>query len=139
MDSADTPLAVHSLNSGHHHQRRYCGTGEIQQQARPISSGHSCLAPAHRPVLVRAAVCQQVAGPRMKQTDPPEAQQLRFQCHCIKILDSLMSASRFPDVQNKIPCQSSGSSPEIAGKLLNGPHFWQKKHRERLMGGEPSL
>ena len=62
MDSADPPLAVHSLHSGRHHQRRYCGTGEVQQQAGPIGSGHTRLAPGHRPVFVRAAVRQQVAG-----------------------------------------------------------------------------
>jgi hypothetical protein len=62
MDSADPPLGVHRLHSGRHHQRRYCGTGEVQQQAGSIGSGYTCLAPAHRPVLVRAAVCQQVAG-----------------------------------------------------------------------------
>ena len=31
MDSADPPLAVRRLHSGRHHQRRYCGTGEVQQ------------------------------------------------------------------------------------------------------------
>jgi hypothetical protein len=69
MVSANPPLAVHRLHGGRHHQRRYCGTGEVQQQAGPIGSGHTCLAPDHRPVFVRAAVRQQAAGigrPRMK-------------------------------------------------------------------------
>ena len=30
MDSADPPLGVRRLHSGRHHQRRYCGTGEVQ-------------------------------------------------------------------------------------------------------------
>ena len=62
MVSAGAPLALHSLHSSRHHQRRYCGTGEVQQQAGPIGSGHTRLAPGHRPVFVRAAVRQQVAG-----------------------------------------------------------------------------
>jgi hypothetical protein len=52
MGSADAPLVVHRLHSGRHHQRRYCGTGEVQQQAGPIGSGHTCIAPAYWPVLV---------------------------------------------------------------------------------------
>src|ERR1700683_5180358 len=43
MDSADPPLGLHNLHSGRHHQWRYRGTGEIQQQAGPIGSGHTCL------------------------------------------------------------------------------------------------
>ena len=69
MDSADSPLGVHSFHRGGHYQRHYSGTGKVQQSTGPIGSGHTFPASVYRPVPVRAALCQEVAGigrPRMK-------------------------------------------------------------------------
>ena len=61
MGSADPPLAVHGLYGGRHHQRRRRGTEEVFQPVGPFGGVPAGVAIGHGPVLVRAAVCLQVA------------------------------------------------------------------------------
>ena len=61
MDSADPRLAVHGLYGGSHREHRGRSTEEVQHLGGPLGGGSARLSPFHRSVLVRAAVCQQVA------------------------------------------------------------------------------
>src|SRR5262245_52473115 len=61
MDSADPPLAVHGLYGGRHRQHRGNSTEEVQHRGGPLGSGPARLPLFRRSVLVRVAVCQQVA------------------------------------------------------------------------------
>ena len=61
MGSADPPLAVDCLYVGSHRQRRRRGTEEVYGLGGPPGAAPARLAPVHRSVLVRAAVCRQVA------------------------------------------------------------------------------
>src|SRR5216684_8937212 len=61
MGSADPPLAVHCLYGGRHGQHRRRGTEEVYRLGGPLGAAPARLAPVHRSVLVRAAVCRQVA------------------------------------------------------------------------------
>src|SRR5438445_8438120 len=58
MDSADPPLAVHGLYGGRHRQHRRRSTEQVHELGGGVPAR---LAPLHRSVLVRAAVCHQVA------------------------------------------------------------------------------
>src|SRR5947208_9325264 len=60
MGSADPPLAVHCLYGGGHRQPRRRGTEEVYLLGGPLGAAPARLAPVHRSVLVRAAVCHQV-------------------------------------------------------------------------------
>src|SRR5260370_39018578 len=61
MDSADAPLAIHGLYGGRHRQHHRHSTEEVHRRGGPIGGGPARLAIFHRSVLVRAAVCRQVA------------------------------------------------------------------------------
>src|SRR6516162_5653685 len=61
MGSADPPLAVHCLYGGRDRQHRRRGTEEVYRLGGPLGAAPARLAAAHRLVLVRAAVCHQVA------------------------------------------------------------------------------
>ena len=65
MDSADPPLAVHRLYGDRHRQLRRPGTGgDASALGDLLAAAPARLAPVHRSVLVRAAVCHQVAQRR---------------------------------------------------------------------------
>ena len=62
VDSADPPLAVHCLYGDRHRQLRRLGAGdEPPPLGDLLAAAPARLAPVHRSVLVRAAVCHQVA------------------------------------------------------------------------------
>src|SRR5947209_1933896 len=61
MDSADPPLAVHGLYGGRYCQRCRDSTKEVHELGGPLGGGPARLAICYRSVLVRAAVCRQVA------------------------------------------------------------------------------
>src|ERR1700676_5544529 len=61
VGSADPPLAVHCLYGGRHRQHRRGGTEEVYRLGGPLGAAPARLAPVHRSVLVRAAVCRQAA------------------------------------------------------------------------------
>src|SRR6185295_12084801 len=61
MGSADPPLAVHCLYAHRHRHLRRLGTGEAYRLGELRAAAPARLAPVHRSVLVRAAVCHQVA------------------------------------------------------------------------------
>ncbi len=61
MDSADPPLGVHGIYGGSHHQHRRHSTQEVHPLGGTLGGGPARLAIFHRHVLVRAAVCRQVA------------------------------------------------------------------------------
>src|ERR1700758_2880877 len=61
MGSANPPLAVHCLHGGRHHQRRRCGTKEVHGLAGTLSGVSACFTIFPRSVLVRAALCREVA------------------------------------------------------------------------------
>src|SRR6201996_2360695 len=61
MGSADSPLAVHCLYSGRDHQRGRSGNEEVYGRVGTHGGVRARLAFFERDVLVRAAVCRQVA------------------------------------------------------------------------------
>jgi hypothetical protein len=61
MDSADAPLAVHGLYGGGDNQHRRHRTKEVYELDGSVGGGPARLAVFYRSVLVRAAVCRQVA------------------------------------------------------------------------------
>jgi hypothetical protein len=61
MVSADPPLAVHCLYGGRHRQHRGRGYRQVCRLGGLLGAAPARLAPVHRSVLVRAAVCHQVA------------------------------------------------------------------------------
>jgi len=61
MDSTDTPLAVYCLHGGRHRQRRRGSPEQVYEQAGPLGGIRARLAIFHRPVLVRSAICREVA------------------------------------------------------------------------------
>ena len=63
LDSADPPLGVHCLHGDRHRQLRRPGTGGWDASALGdlLAAAPARLAPVQRSVLVRAAVCRQVA------------------------------------------------------------------------------
>src|ERR1700736_4122518 len=61
MGSADPPLAVHCLYGGRDRQLRRRGKGEVYRLGGPHGGAPARLAPVHRSVLVRAAVCRELA------------------------------------------------------------------------------
>ena len=61
MDSADAPLAVHCLYGDRHRQLRRVGTGAASRMGDLLAAAPARLSPVHRSVLVRAAVCHEVA------------------------------------------------------------------------------
>src|SRR5262245_8679847 len=61
MGSASSPLAVHCLYGGRHRQHRRLGTEGTCRLGRRLGAASARLAPAHRSVLVRAALCHQLA------------------------------------------------------------------------------
>src|SRR3712207_215859 len=65
MDSADPPLVVHCLYGDRHRQLRRVGlrTGATSGLGDLLPVAPARLAPVHRSVLVRAAVCHQAAQP----------------------------------------------------------------------------
>ena len=60
-DSADPPLAVHCLYADRHRQLRRHDARAASRLGDLLAAAPARLAPVHRPVLVRAAVCHQVA------------------------------------------------------------------------------
>src|SRR4029453_2009485 len=58
---ADSPRGVHGLYGGRHRQRRRLGAAGTSRLGGPLGAAPARLAPAHRSVFVRAAVCHQVA------------------------------------------------------------------------------
>src|SRR3954468_8544681 len=63
MDPADAPLDVHRLHRDGHRELRRAGTGDGHASAVGdlLAAASACAAPVQRSVLVRAAVCHQVA------------------------------------------------------------------------------
>ena len=61
MGSADPPLAVRCLYGGRHRRWRHRSEREVYRLGGPLGGGSTHLTPVHRPVLVRAAVCCQLA------------------------------------------------------------------------------
>jgi hypothetical protein len=61
MDSADPPLAVRGLYGGCYRQRHRHSTEEVHEGVGPRGGDPAGLAVFHRYVLVRAAVCSQMA------------------------------------------------------------------------------
>ena len=61
VGSADPPLAVHRVYGGRHRQHRRLGAGATSRLGGSFGAAPARLAPAHRSVLVRAAVCREVA------------------------------------------------------------------------------
>src|SRR6266700_758579 len=61
LDPADPSLAVHRLYGGSHRQRRRFGTEGASRLGGSPGAAPACLAAAHRSVLVRAAVCREMA------------------------------------------------------------------------------
>src|SRR5215470_12002535 len=61
VGSAGSPLAFHRLCGCRRRQRpRLAGRGETDRLGGPLGAAPARLAPAERPLLVRAAVCSQV-------------------------------------------------------------------------------
>jgi len=60
VGSADSPLAFHCLY-GDRHRQRCLGTKGTSRLGGPVGAASPRLAPGHRSVLVRTAVCHQVA------------------------------------------------------------------------------
>jgi hypothetical protein len=73
MDSADPPLAVHCLYGGRHRQQRRRRTEEVYRLGGPLGAAPARLAPVHRSVLVRAAVCHQVVQRATNRLNGPPA------------------------------------------------------------------
>ena len=65
LDPADPPLGVHRLHGDRHRQLRRPGAGRWDASALGdlLAAAPARLAPVHRSVYVRAAVCRQVAQP----------------------------------------------------------------------------
>ena len=61
VDSAVPPLGVRCLHVDRHRQLRRHGTGDASRLGDLLAAAPARLAPVHRSVLVRAAVCHQVA------------------------------------------------------------------------------
>ena len=61
MDSADPPLAVHGLYAGRYRQHRRHSTEEVHELDGPFGGDPARVAVFHRSLLVRAAVCGQMA------------------------------------------------------------------------------
>jgi hypothetical protein len=61
MDSADPPLALRSLYGGRYRQRLRHSTEEVHAGVGPRGGDPARLSVFHRSVLVRAAVCSQMA------------------------------------------------------------------------------
>jgi len=61
MDSADPPLAVRGLYGGRYRQRYRHSAEEVHEGVGPLGGDPARLAVFHRYVLVRAAVCSQMA------------------------------------------------------------------------------